>query len=103
MTVDRRQAVRVDLAVGNDVVCPAGPRWLYLWRDTSAAGEGAAIQVYGDGWLPLAILDVDGQTIVFEIWSGDDWMPTGRTDRRLDPLPLPTSGRPSPTSPTRTP
>ena len=32
------------------------------------------MQVYGDGQLvPLAILDVDGQTIVIELWSGDDW------------------------------
>jgi signal transduction histidine kinase len=102
MTIDRREAVRVDLAVGKDVVCPAGPRWLYLWRDTSPGGDGVAMQVGGDGWLPLAILDVDGQTIVFELWGGEDWAPTGRElvdSIRFLYRPPP----PSPASPTRTP
>jgi signal transduction histidine kinase len=102
MTIDRRQAVRVDLTVGEDVVCPAGPRWLYLWRDTSPSGDGVPMQVAGNGWLPLAILDVDGQTIVFELWGGEDWAPTGREfvdSIRFLYLPPP----PSPASPTRTP
>jgi signal transduction histidine kinase len=102
MTIDLRQAVRVDLAVGKDVVCPAGPRWLYLWRDTSPRGDGVPMQVSGDGWLPLAILDVDGQTIVFELWGGEDWAPAGQ--KLVDSIrflyrPPP----PSPASPTRTP
>jgi signal transduction histidine kinase len=103
MFIDRRQAVRIDLAVGTDVVCPAGPRWLYLWRDTSPRGDGVAMQVPGDGWLPLAVLDVDGQTIVFELWGGEDWAPTGRelvdSIRFLYQPPA----NPSPASPTRTP
>jgi signal transduction histidine kinase len=102
MSIDQRLAVRVDLAVGMDVVCPAGPRWLYLWRDTSPRGDGVAMQVGGDGWLPLAILDVDGQTIVFELWGAEDW---GRSGEKIvnsirfayrPPLP-------SPASPTRAP
>ena len=76
--VEQRPAVRVDLAVRDPWVCRAGPRWMYLWRDTSSAGEGTPMQVFGADWLPLAILDVDGQTIVFEIWNADDWEPTGR-------------------------
>jgi signal transduction histidine kinase len=76
-SVDRREAVRVDLAAGDERVCPAGPKWLYLWRDTSPRGQGVPMQVGGDGWLPLAILDIDGQTIVLELWSDSDWVPTG--------------------------
>jgi len=76
-SVDRREAVRVDLAVGDERVCPAGPKWLYLWRDTSPRGKGVPMQVGGDGWLPIGILDIDGQTIVVELWSDSDWVPTG--------------------------
>ena len=60
------------------------------WRDTSSRAKARRCKSSGDGWLPIAILDVDGQTIVFEFWSGEDWMPTGR-DRRLNPLHIPTS------------
>jgi hypothetical protein len=101
-TIDQRQAVRVDLAVGKDVVCPTGPRWLYLWRDTSPRGEGDAMQVCCDGWLPLAILDVDGQTVVFELWSSEDWAPTG--EKIVDSIRFAYRPPPlSPASPTRTP
>jgi hypothetical protein len=101
--IDRRQTTRVDLAVGEDVVCPAGPRWLYLWRDTSPRGDGVPMQVGGEGWLPIAILDVDGQTIVFELWGSEEWVPTGRelvdSIRFLYQPPA----NPSPASQTRTP
>jgi hypothetical protein len=102
MFIDQRQAVRVDLAVGMDVVCPAGARWLYLWRDTSPRGDGVAMQVGGNDWLPLAILDVDGETIVFELWRGEDWGRSGEKivrSIRFAYRPPP----PSPVSPTRTP
>jgi hypothetical protein len=102
MSIDQRLAVRVDLTVGKDVMCPAGPQWLYLWRDISPKGDGVPMQVAGEGWLPLAILDVDGQTIVFELWGGEDWAPVGRElvdSIRFLYRPPP----PSPTSPTLTP
>jgi hypothetical protein len=76
-SVDRRQAMRVDLTVDEDWRCPGDQRCLYPWRDTSPAGEGTAMAVCGDDTKPLAILEIDGQTIVIELWSDEDWVATG--------------------------
>jgi signal transduction histidine kinase len=83
-TVDSRPAVRVELTVDEDWRCPRDQKWLLLWRDTSPGGQDTAMQVYGDGRVPLTLLDVDGATIAIEIWSGasddpglfDPWLET---------------------------
>jgi signal transduction histidine kinase len=83
-TVDSRPAVRFDLTVDEDWRCPRDQKWLLLWRDTSPEGQDTAMQVYGDGRVPLTLLDVDGATIAIEIWSGasdrpdlfDPWLET---------------------------
>jgi hypothetical protein len=83
MTIDQREAVRVNLTAGGERTCPALPdgpsSWLFPWRDTSPTGDGTGMGVPRDRWVPLAILDVDGQTIVFELWSGENWVPTGES------------------------
>lgn len=81
LTIDGRPAFRVDLTVeGADARCPDDPTAsLLLWRDTSPTGDGVAMQVPQRGRVPVTVLDIDGQTIAIEIWSGDDvdiWEPT---------------------------
>ena len=74
LTVDGRPAHRVDLSVsGGETPCPDDIS-LILWRaDGLKQGEGYAVgmQVPAQGHVPLTLLDVDGATIVLEIWSGD--------------------------------
>jgi hypothetical protein len=61
------------------------------------------MQVYGDGVVPLAILDVYGQVIVIELWGDPAWVPTGiKIVDSIRFLNLPPSG-PSPESPTSSP
>ncbi|HET9758034.1 MAG TPA: sensor histidine kinase [Candidatus Limnocylindrales bacterium] len=86
LTIDSRPAYRVDLTLeGNDSGCTGldnNYNGLVLWRDKSADGHGGLIQVYGSDRVPVTLLDVDGQTIAIEIWSGgemDDWRPTAET------------------------
>ncbi|HEY3163817.1 MAG TPA: sensor histidine kinase [Candidatus Limnocylindrales bacterium] len=82
-TIDGFPAVRVDLSVGGDTGCPRDPGRLILWRDTSPSGEDAAMQVFGNR-VPVILVDVDGETIAMEIWSGanddpiifDPWIAT---------------------------
>jgi len=102
--VDGRQAVRVDLSIDEDSTCPGDKkRHLVLWRDTSPAGQDTGMQVYDDGVVPLAILDVYGQVIVIELWGDDDWVPTGiKIVDSIRFLNRPPSG-PSPESPTSSP
>jgi hypothetical protein len=86
LTIDSRPAYRVDLTLeGNDSGCTGldnNYNGLVLWRDKSADGHGGLIQVYGSDRVPVTLLDVDGETIAIEIWSGgemDDWRPTAET------------------------
>jgi signal transduction histidine kinase len=79
-TIDGRPAFRVDLTVEeNDSGCLEPDEGsILLWRDKSANGHGGLIQVYDDNRVPVTILEVDGETIAIEIWSGDEldaWEP----------------------------
>jgi hypothetical protein len=78
LTIDGRPAFRVDLTVeGDDSGCE--DEAILLWRDQSANGHGGLIQVREGARVPVTILDVYGETIAIEIWSGDRldvWGPT---------------------------
>jgi signal transduction histidine kinase len=80
VTIDGRPAVRADLSIDGLVTgCPENNS-LLLWRD-DGPGKGTPIQVWPESHKEISILDVDGQTIVIEVWSGDDvdrWLPTAR-------------------------
>ena len=81
VAIDGRPAYKVELSVVDGVTGCSDPETsLYLWRDTSPAGEGTVMQVPTTGRVPLTVLDVDGMTIAVEVWRGgidiDPWMPT---------------------------
>jgi signal transduction histidine kinase len=78
VVVDGRPALRVDLwmesASPGGCPGPPAPSSIFLWRDE----QGTEIQVGSQGHVPLTVLDVDGETIAIEIWSGGDvdaWLP----------------------------
>jgi hypothetical protein len=76
-TLDGRPATRLELSVlDHNTGCKG--EGMSLWRDTSTE-KGAGIYIPADGRVPLILTDVDGATVVFEIWSYaqlDDWLPT---------------------------
>ena len=81
VAIDGRPAFKVELSVQGGVTGCADPEMsLFLWRDTSPAGEGTLIQVPTTGRVPLTVLDVDGETIALEVWRGgneiEPWLPT---------------------------
>ena len=72
---------RVDLTVEEgDARCPmpeAEP--LALARHIALGGRTGLMQIPGSGHVPLTVVDVDGETIAIEVWSGgdvDEWLPT---------------------------
>ena len=74
--VDNRRSYRLDLSVEGGISgCTDPLSSLFLWRDA----KGNWIQVPQSGHVPLTVLDVDGETIAIEEWSGPDvdaWLPT---------------------------
>jgi len=72
--VDGRPAHRVDLTVEDQDTQCEDDASLILWRAAGLVqGDGYAVgmQVPSKARVPLTLLDVDGATIVIEIWSGD--------------------------------
>jgi hypothetical protein len=67
LTIDGKPAYRVDLTMnGATAGCENPKSSLFLWRDD----KGSSIQVGHSGRVPVMVLDVDGETIAIEIWSG---------------------------------
>jgi signal transduction histidine kinase len=84
MTVDRRPAKRVDLTVRDaDSGCPDDGNdandGMALWQDAATPGTKQPIWIGDSERVRLIMVDVDGATVVFEIWSRvdfDAWLPT---------------------------
>jgi signal transduction histidine kinase len=81
VAIDGRPAYKVELTVAGNVTGCADPTTsMYLWRDTSPAGNGTVMQVPPGDRVPLTVVDVDGATVALEVWAGggslDDWNPT---------------------------
>jgi hypothetical protein len=74
LTLDGRPSHRVDLTVADQDTKCADDSSLILWRaEGLVQGEGYAVgmQVPDEGHVLLTLVDVDGATIVIEVWSGD--------------------------------
>jgi signal transduction histidine kinase len=84
MTVDRRPAKRVDLTVRDaESGCPDDGNddndGMALWQDAATPGTKQPIWIGDNERVRLIMVDVDGATVVFEIWSRVDfeaWLPT---------------------------
>jgi hypothetical protein len=60
---------------GETAGCKDPKSSVFLWRDQ----KGTVIQVPQKARVPVTVLDVDGETIAIEIWSGgkiEAWEPT---------------------------
>ena len=94
MTVDGRPAERVDLVVkDDDSGCPQ--HGIALWRDAAIPSTGQGIWIREKELVRLIMVDVDGATVVFEIWSTvdfDAWLPTAEgIVESIGFLPVPSS------------
>jgi hypothetical protein len=71
LTIDGRQATRVDLTVADgDSGCPDDAS-LLLWRETVPGSAGVVMQVPEQNHVPVTLVDVDDATVAIEIWAGD--------------------------------
>ena len=94
VTVDGRPAERVDLVVkDDDSGCPQ--HGIALWRDAAIPSTGQGIWIREKELVRLIMVDVDGATVVFEIWSTvdfDAWLPTAEgIVESIGFLPVPSS------------